>query len=282
VISFSNPSGTGPIPAHVNQGDIQVTSTNLGLINSTALGIVFVPVYSGSGAANTVQASDLRYAPIGGIIATNISNSTGTNVNLFGNFTDTNGAPLIAKNFDTNGTAAALGNSTPASMTNANNVFAGNGIALQNSYVGYFTNSFTINTNCYGTTWTNTPFVFNLSQGKWKLSEDLYLTSPGTVAPGYSSCFQSTTQYSMLSFIKRGQFASSFIYNTLTQNSNSTNLLMSSDNSTYTAFLGSACGVVQVTSNTTFTLCVQQQNGPATNTISIQPGSYVTLQYMGQ
>jgi hypothetical protein len=206
----------------------------------------------------------------------NLTNSA----NVFGGTFSGNGSGLTNVSATTNGLVAT--NSPLAlTLTNANNVFAGNGIALQNSYVGYFTNSFTINTNCYGTTWTNTPFVFNLSQGKWKLSEDLYLTSPGTVAPGYSSCFQSTTQYSMLSFIKRGQSGSSFIYNTLTQNSNSTNLLMSSDTSSYTAFLGSACGVVQVTSNTTFTLCVQQ-NGPATNTISIQPGSYVTLQYMGQ
>ncbi len=99
VISFSNPSGTGPIPAQGNQGDIQVTATNLGLINSTALGIVFVPVYSGSGAANTVQASDLRYAPIGGIIATNISNSTGTNViasgSFIGSYSYPHGDPMV-------------------------------------------------------------------------------------------------------------------------------------------------------------------------------------------
>src|ERR1019366_9293019 len=54
-------SADGFNPPVTSSGDIQVVSTNLGLISSTLIGVVFVPVYNGSGAAWTAQASDLRY-----------------------------------------------------------------------------------------------------------------------------------------------------------------------------------------------------------------------------
>ena len=57
--AFTSADGFNPPVA--SQGDIQVVSTNLGLISSTLIGVVFVPTYNGSGAAWTAQASDWRY-----------------------------------------------------------------------------------------------------------------------------------------------------------------------------------------------------------------------------
>lgn len=68
VPAFTSPNGFNP--PNTISGDIQVTATNLGTVQSTTIGVVFVPVYSGSGAAWTAQASDLRYSP-SAIVTTN-------------------------------------------------------------------------------------------------------------------------------------------------------------------------------------------------------------------
>jgi hypothetical protein len=60
VPAFTSPNGYNP-PVTI-QGDIQVVSTNLGLIDSTTIGVIFPPVYSGFGAAWTAQAADQRYS----------------------------------------------------------------------------------------------------------------------------------------------------------------------------------------------------------------------------
>lgn len=74
VIPFSSPNGFNP-PVKT-QGDIQVTATTLGLITNTSIGVVFVPVYNGSGAAWTAQASDLRYAASTNNIPVFVQNGT--------------------------------------------------------------------------------------------------------------------------------------------------------------------------------------------------------------
>jgi len=60
VPAFTSANGFNP-PVK-SEGDIQIVSTNLGLIPSTSVGVTFVPVYNGFGAAWTAQASDLRYS----------------------------------------------------------------------------------------------------------------------------------------------------------------------------------------------------------------------------
>ena len=75
----------------------------------------------------TQAQSDSKYQQIG-TVGTNISNTIGTNVFI----TDTNGQPLVANRFDTNGAAAAVGTTLAVNMTNAANQFTGTNLTVHN------------------------------------------------------------------------------------------------------------------------------------------------------
>jgi hypothetical protein len=64
VVPFSQQPGLlNPPDVPVNSGWIQVTSTSLGLISSTLIGVTGVPTWGGTGAAYNTQTSDQRYSP---------------------------------------------------------------------------------------------------------------------------------------------------------------------------------------------------------------------------
>ncbi|MDE2100806.1 MAG: hypothetical protein KGL39_26405 [Patescibacteria group bacterium] len=122
ILPFSNPSGTYPIPSIYNSGDIVITSTNAGLISATSVAAAWAPVYSGSGAAYTAQASDLRYATNGstgggGTTYTNTTDPAGV-INGSGLGTNTSGIVTAS--------AISSANSNAVNLTNAANQFTGN------------------------------------------------------------------------------------------------------------------------------------------------------------
>lgn len=138
VPAFTSPGGYNP-PATI-QGDIQVVSTNLGTVDSTAIGIVFSPVYNGFGSSWTAQAADLRYSPssssltnyvqIGQLIST--SNSIvalipSTNGIVYSNVLGS-AAYVSTNNFDANGVYTNYGRTIVATMTNGANAISASNI----------------------------------------------------------------------------------------------------------------------------------------------------------
>jgi hypothetical protein len=127
VLPFSNPSGSYPIPSVYNQGDIEILSTNLGLVSSTTVAVTFSPVYSGSGAAWTAQASDLRYSPIGsgGGSATNVNYTAGgvlADYTTNASFSTSGSNVVTAIAAQVSGTNSTTGNAATASAAQAGSV----------------------------------------------------------------------------------------------------------------------------------------------------------------
>ena len=139
VPAFTSPNGFNP-PTTI-QGDIQVTSTNLGLISSTTIGVVFVPVYNGSGAAWTAQASDLRYSQTTNVLTSYVQigqlNSTSNSIvaqipstngfittNNLAQYATTNYVNAATNNFTTIVYSNPASYTTPSFVTNAINALA--------------------------------------------------------------------------------------------------------------------------------------------------------------
>ena len=142
-------SADGFNPPVTSQGDIQITSTNLGLVSSTSVGVTFTPVYNGFGAAWTAQASDLRYSQS--------SNNLSSYVQIGQLLSTSNG--IVALIPSTNGFVASFitnGLATTNFVINATNGLATpaitNGLAGTNLLSAYtLTNQF-----IYGTNWVST------------------------------------------------------------------------------------------------------------------------------
>jgi hypothetical protein len=134
-------SADGNNPPVTSQGDIQVTSTNLGLISSTTIGVVFVPVYNGSGAAWTAQASDLRYAQSTNVLTSYVQigqlNSTSNSIvaqipstngfitaSALSSYATTNYANSVTNNFTSIVYSNPTAFTTPNQVTNLINALA--------------------------------------------------------------------------------------------------------------------------------------------------------------
>ena len=170
----ANSTPNGPIQSY--SGYVQVTSTNLGTISASLVGVFAVPTPTGLGWAYSAQTSDLRYAQG--------TNTVGGGFSLGSYVTGSNTNPLVGflgvdTNFDATETTtvtAYLAGPVPAFITN--------GLATTN-YANGVTNNFTSIVFSNPAAFTLFPQVTNIAQAQANavgLNDTNYATGATNIA----------------------------------------------------------------------------------------------------